>query len=183
VGRRDHRREGELRRLYVEHVGAVYGFLAYAVGRQVAEDLTATTFERAIRHWERYDAARASERTWLLTIARNALTDHFRRQSHRTAQSLEASPLLLDTLADSDDPLARALADHAFTTLLADLPEREREILALRYGGDLSAREIADLMDLSEANVHQIVSRTLKKLRALVSPDDSPTHADPPMPG
>lgn len=168
MARADHRRDRELRRVYTEHVSAVYGFLAYAVGRQVAEDLTATTFERAIRHWDRYNAARASERTWLLTIARNALTDHYRRQAHRNAQSLDASPLLVNTLADADDPLARALADHSFASLLAGLPDREREILALRYGGDLSAREIADLMQLSEANVHQIVSRTLKKLRGLV---------------
>lgn len=169
--RGDPRRNRELARLYTEHVSAVYGFLAYAVGREVAEDLTATTFERAIRHWDRYDAARASERTWLLTIARNGLTDHYRRQSHRQAASLDAQPALMDTLADADDPLARALADHAFVALLADLPAREREVMALRYGGDLSAREISELLELSEANVHQIVSRTLRRLRGLVDRD------------
>jgi RNA polymerase sigma-70 factor (ECF subfamily) len=168
LARVDHRRDAALRRLYSEHVGAVFGYLAYSVGRDAAEDLTASTFERAIRAWGRYDAARASERTWLLAIARNALTDHFRRQSHRAGQSLDANPLLLDALADDDDPLARALADHAFATLLADLPDREREILALRYGGDLTAREIADVVQLTEANVHQIISRTLRKLRTLV---------------
>ncbi len=169
--RADLRRDRDLRRLYTEHVRAVYGFLAYSVGRDVAEDLTAATFERAIRSWERYDAARASERTWLLAIARNALTDHYRRQAHRQATSLDASPVLLDTLADTDDPLARALADHAFAALLDGLGDREREVLALRYGGDLSAREIGELLELSEANVHQIVSRTLRRLRELVDRD------------
>lgn len=169
--RADHRRDAELRRLYTEHVSAVYAFLAYSVGRQTAEDLAAATFERAIRAWDRYDAARASERTWLLAIARNALTDHYRRQAHRNARSLDDEPALVATLADAHDPLAQALSAHAFTAILADLAPREREVLALRYGGDLSAREIADVLELSEANVHQIVSRTLRKLRELVDRD------------
>ncbi len=49
---------------------------------------------------------------------------------------------------------------------LAALPERERHVLALRYGADLSAREVGSLLELSEANVHQIISRTLRQLRS-----------------
>ncbi len=48
---------------------------------------------------------------------------------------------------------------------LRDLPEREGTVLALRYGADLAARDIGQLLELTEANVHQILSRTLRKLR------------------
>ncbi|MBJ7473402.1 MAG: RNA polymerase sigma factor [Solirubrobacteraceae bacterium] len=146
---------------------AVFGFFAYSLGRQAAEDLTATTFERVIRHWGRYDARRASERTWILVIARNTLIDHYRRQSHRQTTSFDEHPLLLESLAEHDDPLAQSLADDAFEQRLQSLGPREREILAMRFGGDLSGAEIAAAMELSEANVHQIISRSLKKLRAL----------------
>lgn len=151
--------------MYREHVDAVFGFFAYSLGRQAAEDLTATTFERVIRHWKRYDNRRAQERTWILAIARNTLIDHYRRQSHRRTTSLDEHPLLMESLVEQDDPISRSLADHAFAQRLADLQPREREILALRFGGDLSAGEVAVALDLSEANVHQIVSRALKKLR------------------
>src|SRR5437660_8540838 len=72
-------------RVYHEHVWRVYGFLAYRLrDRDLAEDLTQATFERALRAWSRFDPRRASESTWLLAIARNLLIDHHRRdRSHR----------------------------------------------------------------------------------------------------
>ena len=56
--------------------------------------------------------------------------------------------------------------------LLQMLGEREREIVALRFGADLSGAEIADLTGLSLANVQQILSRSLKRLRALLEDAD-----------
>lgn len=159
------RNDDELRRVYREHVDAVYAFLAYSVGRDHAEDLTASTFERVIKAWGRYDASKASERTWILSIARNALIDHYRRQSHRTATSLDEHPVLAESLAASGDPIAQALSADAFSSWLRDLADREREVLAMRYGADLSAAEISALLNLSEANVHQISSRAIRKLR------------------
>ena len=73
--------DSDFARVYDEHLWHVYGFLAYRLrDRDLAEDLTQTTFERALRAWPRFDPRRASERTWLLTIARNLLTDHHRRE-------------------------------------------------------------------------------------------------------
>ena len=74
-------------RVYEDAVWRVYGFLAYRVGdRDVAEDLTQTTFERALRAWGRFDPRRGSEATWLLAIARNVLIDHLRRgRPHQSA--------------------------------------------------------------------------------------------------
>ena len=93
-------RDEALRRVYHEHLRAAYAFLAYSVPAATAEDLTAATFERVIRAWDRFDPAKASERTWILTIARNLLADHFRRQQHRAAVSLDEHPGLLDALSD-----------------------------------------------------------------------------------
>lgn len=165
------RDDDELRRVYREHVDAVFAFLAYSVGRDVAEDLTATTFERVIKNWKRYDAARASERTWILSIARNALIDHYRRQAHRRTTSLDEHPVFAETLAAQHDPIAEALSLDAFASWLRELAPREREVLAMRYGADLSAAEIAGMLELSEANVHQIASRAVKKLRLLAGDD------------
>ena len=156
----------ELRRVYREHVSAVFAFFGYAVSRETAEDLTASTFERVIRGWSGFDPQRGPERAWVLAIARNLLTDHYRRQRHRDTVSTDQHPLLLDTLS-SDDWVERRLTHAELHDWLEKLGQREREILALRYGADLPATEIAELTGLSAANVHQIVSRSLRRLREL----------------
>jgi RNA polymerase sigma factor (sigma-70 family) len=159
-------RADQLQRVYREQVGAVFAFFAYSVSSEVAEDLTSATFERVIRRWRSYDAERGSERTWILAIARNLLVDHFRRRSHRDAVSTEQHPVLLNVRAVEGDPLEAALAADELRAWLARLGERERQILALRYAADLTGAQIAEVVGLSPGNVHQILSRSLRKLRA-----------------
>jgi len=169
------RDEGELRDLhevYRGNISAVYAFFAYSVDRDTAEDLTATTFERVVRNWRRYDERRASVRTWILVIARNLLADHFRRQSYRRGPSFDEHPSLADWTAEEDDPAARCASIDGIKTWLLILQPREREVLALRYGADLPTSEIARSLGLSEANVHQIVSRALRRLRKLLEEEE-----------
>jgi len=147
-------------------VDAVYAFFAYSGGRAAAEDLTSATFERVIGAWNRYDSSRGPERAWILAIARNLLIDHYRRSKHRDAISTDEHPGLLASLA-GDDPAERALNADELRSWVSVLGEREREILALRYAADLPAREIAELVGLTDANVHQILSRSLRSLRAV----------------
>jgi RNA polymerase sigma-70 factor (ECF subfamily) len=145
----------------------VYAFFGYFVDRATAEDLTSATFERVVRSWRSFDPARASERTWIMVIARNLLTDHFRRDRQRDAVSIEEHPAVLDRLLDPEDPLEERLMLDELKGLLSPLGERERMILALRYAADLEGVEIARLLDLTLANVHQILSRSLRRLREL----------------
>jgi RNA polymerase sigma-70 factor (ECF subfamily) len=155
--------------VYDRHVFAVYGFFAYRVrGREEAEDLTQLTFERALRAWSRYDPARAAPITWLLAIARNLLVDHYRADRTAVQAPLEDAPeAALAVLGPDVSPgLAPELA-----AALESLNDREREILALRYGADLGGPEIARLCDLSLANVQQILSRSLRRLRERLASD------------
>ncbi len=155
----------ELRRVYREHLSSVYAFFAYSVGDSVAEDLTSATFERVIKAWDRYDPAKAGERTWILAIAGNQLRDHFRRQKHRQAPSLDEHPEIADALAANKAGFERVLDGEQLRIWLACLSERDQQVLALRYGADLAVDAIAGLLELSEANVHQIISRSLRRLR------------------
>jgi RNA polymerase sigma-70 factor, ECF subfamily len=160
---------GELEAVYREHVSAVYGFFSYSVDPDEAEDLTAATFERVVRSWDQFDPSRSSERTWIFAIARNLLTDFWRWRSHRRGPSLDANPALVESIASADDPLARSLDRDALRGWLEQLAPREREVLALRYVVDLTVAEIAECLDLSAANVHQICSRSLRRLRSAVT--------------
>jgi RNA polymerase sigma-70 factor, ECF subfamily len=159
--------------VYKDNVDAIYAFFSYSVSHETAEDLTAATFERVVKAWNRFNPETARPRTWILAIARNVLADHFRRQSHRRTISLEEHPALAASLAASDDPAARLLSVDVVREWLSDLEPREREVLALRFAADLPAAEVACHLDVSEANVHQISSRALRRLRDQMSSSES----------
>jgi RNA polymerase sigma-70 factor (ECF subfamily) len=147
---------------YDDHVWDVYGFLAYRLGNRTdAEDLTQQTFERALKAAHRFDDRKASAKTWLLVIANNLLIDHYRLASNaREIPTEEVEPIGSFAGPEHDLGLAPELEEA-----LADLGPREREVIALRFGGDLQGKEIADLLGLTLANVQQILSRSLRKLR------------------
>ena len=150
--------------IYDEHVWRVYGFFAYRLStRADAEDLTQQTFERALRAWGRYDESRASAATWLLVIARNLLVDHLR--AGRAASQQPIDEVDFEAIAAAPDRPSLGL-DPNLERALAELGPRERELIALRFGGDLTGPEIAELVGLTLANVQQILSRSLRRMRA-----------------
>jgi RNA polymerase sigma-70 factor (ECF subfamily) len=160
---------GSFADVYDEQIWNVYGFFAYRVRcRADAEDLTQRTFERALRAWARFDPERAPVGAWLLAIARNLLIDHYRADSssrHRPLEEVEEERL------GSEVPEPDLGIEPALAEALATLSSRDREIIALRFGGDLTGPEIAELTGLSLANVQQILSRSLRRLRdALEAP-------------
>jgi RNA polymerase sigma factor (sigma-70 family) len=152
-------------RAYDDEVWTVYGFFAYRLGsRADAEDLTQQTFERALRAWGRYDPERASVGTWLISIARNLLIDHYRRDRSKSEEPLdEQQPEALGA-GEAGEAELEIAADLA--AALGRLGQRERELIALRFGADLTGPEIAELTGLSLANVQQILSRSLRRMRA-----------------
>jgi RNA polymerase sigma factor (sigma-70 family) len=156
--------EDDFASVYDDEVWSVYGFFAYRL-RSVAdaEDLTQRTFERALRAWGRFDPEKAPVRVWLLTIARNLLIDHYRADVWGRQQAIEEVPEgeLGSELAEPQLGIEPELA-----AALARLTPREREVLALRFGGDLNGPEIAAITGHSLANVQQILSRSLRRLRA-----------------
>ena len=162
--------------LYDQQVYSVYGFLAYRVRtREEAEDLTQLTFERAVRAWSRFDPERASPRTWLLAIARNLLIDHYRADRTAAQAPLEEAP---EWAATVDGPDASLGLSAELAAALSRLGGRERELIALRYGADLTGPEIAELCGLTLTNVQQILSRSLRRLRAELESDSQRRQAE-----
>lgn len=127
--------------------------------------MTQQTFERALKAWGRFDPGRARVGTWLLTIARNLLTDHYR------ARGSAGSDVSLDAVEPSELPSTNGETpaigiEPELARALAELPQRDREVVALRYGGELTGPQIVELTGLTLANVQQILSRSLRRLRA-----------------
>jgi RNA polymerase sigma-70 factor (ECF subfamily) len=148
---------------YQSQLPRVYNFFRYQFGDdQVAEDLTALTFERAWKHRDSYRADKASFSTWLFSIARRLAADHYRRR--RVTLPLQEASITSD--AQGVEEIAERHADVAMLAkLLARLAERERELVALKYGADLTNRAIASISGLSESNVSTILHRVMQQLR------------------
>lgn len=150
--------------VYTDLLPRVYNFFLYRVeNHALAEDLTATTLERAWRGRSRYSRDLSAFPTWVFGIARHVAADHFRHHDHTLPLEHaheHAADMLLEDAFQQRHQVERLL--H----LLATLPERERELIALKYGADLSTREIAGVLRLTETNVSTLLHRIVGKLRA-----------------
>ncbi len=158
-------RSDAFERLYEEHARSLLAFLGYRTGdRALAEDLLADTFERVLRARRRFDPRKASEKTWLYTIALNCLRDRARRQSAeaRALQRAE-TPVGAGPNVDWEQSIEQSdELNHA----LEHLSREEREVIALRYGADLPISEIAMLLEEKLTTVEGRIRRGLGKLRA-----------------
>lgn len=157
---------------YVEHHSAVYRFIRFRVAtREVAEDVTSIVFMKALRSFERYDEHRASPRTWLLRIAKNAVTDHLRSLKRRGSLhvSLDRIP---DLVADVPSHEERVIKQERIQRLLngtQTLRKADQEILSLRYGAGFDNAEIAEHLNISNNAVAVRLHRALKRLKESVT--------------
>jgi RNA polymerase sigma-70 factor (ECF subfamily) len=146
-----------------EHLDDVYGYLVYLTrDRSLAEDLTADTFEKALRLWRRFDPTRASARTWLCQIARTTALDWFRSEERRQRREERAAPPDQVEVVFAD-----GLSPH-IEAALAELSAGEREVIALRVLLDLDGEEAARVLGISPTAVSTRLSRALKKLEEKV---------------
>ena len=156
--------EADWDRVYAEQLPRIYNFFRFRIPNAAdAEDLTARTFEKAWRSRDRYRRDVAAFSTWLFSIARNVAIDHLRTsREHLPIEAADA--VALEGTPESE--VSRGSDVARLAALTADLPERDRELLALKYGAMMTNRAIADLTGLSESNVGTIVSRVVAKLRS-----------------
>jgi RNA polymerase sigma-70 factor (ECF subfamily) len=157
-------RERDFERLYAEHAESLLAFLVYRTGdRPLSEDLLADTFERVLTARRSFDRRKASEKTWLYTLALNLLRDHARRGAvgQRVMEKVQ--------VGQRGSPHFNAFAGvderDALQRALTALSTEEREAIALRYGADMTVPEIAALTSEKLTTVEGRVYRALRKLK------------------
>jgi RNA polymerase sigma-70 factor (ECF subfamily) len=150
--------------VYAEQLPRVFNFFRYRLGDTAdAEDLTARTFEKAWRARHRYRRDVAGLATWLLTIARNIAIDHHRARHRETP--LEVAETVPSPDATPEQRAVRQSDAQRLAALLAALPPRQRELIAMKYGAEMTNRAIARATGLSESNVGTILHRAIEELR------------------
>jgi RNA polymerase sigma-70 factor (ECF subfamily) len=151
-------------RHYDELLPKVFHFFWYKVGdRSLAEDLAATTFEKAWKTRDRFSEDLGKFDFWIFGIARNVIATHFRAQ--KISISLEESylsspPDQVEKEAENADRVKQ------LQKILISLDPRERDLISYKYGAELTNRQIAQLTGLSESNVGVILHRAVVKLRS-----------------
>ena len=150
--------------VYTDQLPRIYNYFRFRVGpASDVEELTARTFEKAWRSRTQYRRDLAGFSTWLFAIARNVATDYLRSDAVRIRVTALAD------LGESPTPEERAAlgSDMArLGKLTSDLPDRHRELLALKYGAALNNRMIARITGLSESNVGTTLQRIVERLRS-----------------
>ena len=143
----------------------VYAYVAYRIGDGAdAEDVTSATFERALRYRSSFDPRRGDAASWLIGIARRCIADAM--QSRETPT--DDVPELL-----GEGHEERSLSRIDLRAAVGRLEERDRELLALRYGADLTARQIAELLELKTNAVEVALHRAMARLREGLEPPGS----------
>ncbi len=157
-------RDADFERLYAEHAQPLLAFLVYRTGdRALAEDLLADTFERVLTAKRGFDRRKASEKTWLYSIALNLVRDRARRNDagRRAMDKVYAGGVGHDHHDPFDSLDDRYALQHALQTL----SQEERDTVSLRYGADLSVPEIAKLTHEKVTTVEGRLYRGLRKLK------------------
>jgi RNA polymerase sigma-70 factor (ECF subfamily) len=135
-----------------------------------AEDLTAQVFFKAIASASSY-RGEGTYRAWLFQIARNVVST-WHAQRRKTEIPMESFP---DELQVEDGTVSQLLAEEERDIVLetiADLPEPQREVIALRYFRDLPIEEIARLTRRSTGAVRQLLHRARARIRRRLSRRD-----------
>jgi RNA polymerase sigma-70 factor (ECF subfamily) len=155
--------------LYDHYQPSVYRFLYYRAGSvALAEDLTSETFFRALRsmgsfRWQGKDLG-----AWLMTIARNLATDHF-KSSRTRLESTTADLTPHDSATDGPETAVLAsLTNEALLTALTELPPEQRDCLVMRFLQGLSISETARVLDRSDGAVKQLQLRAVRNLAKLM---------------
>ena len=149
------------------HLDDVFGYLLYLTrDRELADDLSGATFEKALGLWHRFDAHRGSARTWLLGIARTTALDWFRAESRRRRREEEAAP------AEAQEVAFLEGLSPELELALATLSAAEREVIALRVVLELDGDAAARVLGISPTAVSTRLSRALRRLEERMKDDD-----------
>lgn len=156
--------------LYETHFERVARYITVRIGNfQEAQDLASEVFIRALRSADSYKDTGAPLEAWIFRIAHNISIDHLRQKERRPAQvPVEA---IFSLASDEPDPIEGIHQQEEAKRLhdaLLQLTEAQRQILSLRFGGELSSEEIARIVGKKPGAVREMQSAAIRKLRQVM---------------
>jgi RNA polymerase sigma-70 factor (ECF subfamily) len=159
--------EDALGELYDQYAPLIYAYLYRRVhDAQLAEDLTGEVFVRVLQSIQSEQFWHTSFRGWLYRIAHNLVVDHHRKQPPVPMLALDEK--LVAAQGDPDSALAEKLSRQGLLAAISQLTLDQQQVLVLRFGEQLAAREVAEVMDKSVGAVEALQHRALTALRRIL---------------
>ncbi len=150
---------------YRDYQQNIYRFLLWRTrDKELAEDLTSGVFQKA---WQsRHSFQGGSVQAWLYRIARNSLTDYWRKKKEVLSDEVDTQ---IDDKPSHEEAMDTMLSKERLHAAIEGLPENMRQIVVLRFIDGRSSADVAKKLGTSEGNVRIIQYRALKKLREYLS--------------
>jgi RNA polymerase sigma-70 factor (ECF subfamily) len=153
--------------LYDQYAPLIYAYLYRRVhDAQLAEDLTGEVFVRVLQAIQSEQFWHTSFRGWLYRIAHNLLVDHYRKQPPVPMLALDEQ--LVAAQGDPDSALAEKLSRQDLLAAISQLTPAQQQVLVLRFGEQLAARKVAEIMGKSVGAVEMLQHRALAALRRIL---------------
>lgn len=166
IGQADSTGQLWLENVYQTYYKKVYNYLFYRLlDRDAAEEVTSSAFIRIVEKRHLYQEEKAQISTWIFTIAKNELINHYRKR--KPLQAWDETAAGLESCQNIEEALIKEDEKRRFLAALRTLPERERSMIAMKYYFDMSYEEIAGQTALTAKNVSVILTRAKARLRSL----------------
>jgi RNA polymerase sigma-70 factor (ECF subfamily) len=151
--------------LYDHYVTSVYRLAFYRLGsKQLAEDITAETFIRALRSISTFTWQGKDFGAWLSTIARNLIIDHYKSSRQRLELVVDAVPERTDAGPGPEGEVLANLSSATLMRAVQALPPEQRDCILMRFMEGLSIAETARVLERSEGAVKQLQLRAVRNL-------------------
>jgi RNA polymerase sigma-70 factor (ECF subfamily) len=160
--------------IYDHYVTAIFRFIYAKVGTtQLAEDLTAETFLRALRSLHTYQWTGKDFGAWLTVIARNLTNDHYKARRTRTEFASDSLPERADPGRGPEDDILASLSNDELMEAVASLPIDQRDCVLMRFVQEMSIAETAQVLGRSEGAIKQLQLRAVRSLAKMLTREAS----------
>jgi RNA polymerase sigma-70 factor, ECF subfamily len=162
--------------LYQRHVSAIYRYVYYRVGNaEDAEDLTAKSFARALKHVAGYSERGLPVTAWLYRIAHNVVANYHRDNSRKPSTNLDDVDLFRAHHDDADHKIDTDRAREGLLRAIRKLPSERQHLIVLKFVEQKQNTEIGQIMNRSEGAIKSLYHRTLDQLRGILDAEGGHT--------
>lgn len=147
----------------------IYRYVAFRVNeQQTAEDLTSEVFTRLLKALRERTAPQKTLRGWLFSVASRVVKDHYRKKYRRQQTNLDES---LPSLSPGpDQQVELMLTNESLRHAITELTEEQQEVIALRFGYEMSVRDVAQTVGKSEGAIKMLQARAIAALSRKLRP-------------
>ena len=156
--------------LYEHYYPHIRRYFAVKLNKaDLVDDLTSTTFEKAITNIQKFEWQGYPFSAWLYRIASNTLTDYFRKSGRNNTVGMPEYVQIESKDRSPEEQTEIDFHTKELESVIQDLPARDRKILLMKFYDGYTNKTISEKVGISESNVGTIVHRALHKLRSMLN--------------